>query len=230
MNYKEPQALTDVAKFMKAFTQPVLDVPTIPSADRCDLRVKLIQEELDELKVGIQSKDIVECADAFADLQYVLSGAIHEFGLGERFGNIFDNVHQSNMSKICISYEEADDTLKHYKNQGIEVYSEKLEGDTYVIKRKVDNKVLKSINYSPAKLTTLVKGENVTTEIVDPIIQKLIFKRDELTNGIIDLDNFIESGTPSVDQIQRILLPLQLKAMESYRDILVTRIKSLQGI
>lgn len=227
--YKEPQALTDVAKFMKAFTQPVLDVPTIPSTDRCELRVNLIQEELNELSDAIKAKDIVECADAFADLQYVLSGAIHEFGLGERFGNIFDNVHQSNMSKICISYEDAADTLKHYKNQGIEVYSEKLEGDTYVIKRKEDNKVLKSINYTPAKLTSIVKGEITTLEPVAPFMQRLLFERDELLNRRNLLLSYIEKGMPNADEIQKILLPIQLAAMTNYHQILFKRIKLLQG-
>ena len=227
--YKEPQALTDVAKFMKAFTQPVLDVPTIPSTDRCELRVNLIQEELNELSDAIKAKDIVECADAFADLQYVLSGAIHEFGLGERFGNIFDNVHQSNMSKICTSYEDAADTLKHYKNQGIEVYSEKLEGDTYVIKRKEDNKVLKSINYTPAKLTSIVKGEITTLEPVAPFMQRLLFERDELLNRRNLLLSYIEKGMPNADEIQKILLPIQLTAMTNYHQILSKRIKLLQG-
>ena len=227
--YKEPQALTDVAKFMKAFTQPVLDIPTIPSTDRCELRVNLIQEELNELSDAIKAKDIVECADAFADLQYVLSGAIHEFGLGERFGNIFDNVHQSNMSKICISYEDAADTLKHYKNQGIEVYSEKLEGDTYVIKRKEDNKVLKSINYTPAKLTSIVKGEITTLEPVAPFMQRLLFERDELLNRRNLLLSYIEKGMPNADEIQKILLPIQLAAMTNYHQILFKRIKLLQG-
>ena len=227
--YKEPQALTDVAKFMKAFTQPVLDVPTIPSTDRCELRVDLIQEELNELSDAIKAKDIVECADAFADLQYVLSGAIHEFGLGERFGNIFDNVHQSNMSKICTSYEDAADTLKHYKNQGIEVYSEKLEGDTYVIKRKEDNKVLKSINYTPAKLTSIVKGEITTLEPVAPFMQRLLFERDELLNRRNLLLSYIEKGMPNADEIQKILLPIQLTAMTNYHQILSKRIKLLQS-
>jgi predicted HAD superfamily Cof-like phosphohydrolase len=228
--YKEPQALTDVAKFMKAFTQPVLEVPTIPSEDRCELRVKLIQEELNELSDAIKAKDIVECADAFADLQYVLSGAIHEFGLGERFCNIFDNVHQSNMSKICTSYEEAADTLKHYKNQGIEVYSEKLEGDTYVIKRKEDNKVLKSINYTPAKLLTLVKGEYASAEPIAPFMQRLLFEADEVKGRIKGLEKFVSIGMPSVDELQKILLPIQLQAMKSYLAVLSTRIKIIQGI
>ncbi len=39
------------------------------------------QEELNELKEAIAQNDLVEVADALADLQYVLSGAVHEFGM-----------------------------------------------------------------------------------------------------------------------------------------------------
>lgn len=228
--FREPQALLGVSKFMKAFNQPVLDVPTIPSADRCELRVKLIQEELDELSTAIKEKDIVEIADAFGDLQYVLSGAVHEFGLGSRFANIFDNIHQSNMSKICNSYEEASETLKHYKSQGIDVYSEKLEGDTYLIKRKEDDKVLKNIYYTPATLTKIVNGSNPSSDVIPPFMQRLVYERDETEERIKGLESFVEKGLPSVDALQKILLPIQLQAMKTYRDVLNERIKGLQDV
>ena len=37
-NFKEPQALNDVADFHDLFDMPVLDEPAIPSMDRCKLR------------------------------------------------------------------------------------------------------------------------------------------------------------------------------------------------
>ena len=43
---KDPKALTDVATFHEVFKHPILDKPTIPSKERCTLRVELIQEEL----------------------------------------------------------------------------------------------------------------------------------------------------------------------------------------
>jgi predicted HAD superfamily Cof-like phosphohydrolase len=42
----------------------------------------------------------VEIADALCDLQYVLSGAILEFGFGGKFKSLFEEVHRSNMSKV----------------------------------------------------------------------------------------------------------------------------------
>ena len=227
--YKEPQALTDVSKFMKAFTQPVLDVPTIPSGERAALRVELIQEELNELVEAIANKDIVQCADAFADLQYVLSGAIHEFGLGRKFGVIFNNVHHSNMSKICRSYEEAAETLKHYKNQGTEVYSEKLEGDTYIIKRKSDHKVLKNLYYTPASLESIVKSEHDNADHLPPFVQRLIHEADSVGQDIKLLTIYIDKGMPNANPFNRIMLPLQLQAMKQYQDIVKIRIKDALG-
>ena len=45
----------------------------------------MLQEELNEMKAAIEQNDLVEIADALADIQYVLAGAVHEFGLGPRF-------------------------------------------------------------------------------------------------------------------------------------------------
>ena len=48
----------------------------------------------------------MKVADALADLQYVLAGAVLEFGMGDRFASIFNEVQRSNMSKACTTVEE----------------------------------------------------------------------------------------------------------------------------
>ncbi|QCX53962.1 nucleoside triphosphate pyrophosphohydrolase family protein [Elizabethkingia sp. JS20170427COW] len=148
-------SLNQVAEFHKTFKAPILDTPQIPSEDRASLRVSLLQEELNELKEAIANNDLVEVADALCDLQYVLSGAVLEFGMGEKFVTLFNEVQRSNMSKACIDEEEAQQTVKTYQDQGVEVYYEK-SGDKFNVYRKEDNKVLKSVNYSPANLKPLL--------------------------------------------------------------------------
>ncbi|RQP19389.1 MAG: hypothetical protein EAS52_02475, partial [Parapedobacter sp.] len=81
----DPKSLTSVAKFHQTFKHPILEKPTIPDEQRCRLRVALIAEELKELEEAIADKDIVEVADALCDIQYVLSGAVLEFGLADKF-------------------------------------------------------------------------------------------------------------------------------------------------
>lgn len=154
--YEEPQGLNDVAKFHETFDLPVLNEPIIPTPDRCMLRVNLLQEELDELKEAITNDDLVEIADALCDLQYVLSGAIHEFGLGPRFKSLFDEVQRSNMSKTCKSLEVAKRTQLHYKNEK-DTDSHIVErGGEYLVYRDGDRKVLKSVEYSPADIKGLM--------------------------------------------------------------------------
>ncbi len=153
---KQPDALNLVAEFHNTFKHPVLPTPTIPSEDRCKLRVALLAEELKELEVAILEKDIVAVADAFCDLQYVLSGAILEFGLGEKFKALFDEVQRSNMSKACNTQAEAQATIDHYaKKDGTECYYRE-EAGKWLVYRKSDNKTIKSINYSPAELDGII--------------------------------------------------------------------------
>ncbi len=151
MKYQEPEAINSVADFHRTFNLPILDNPQIPSEQRCMLRINLLEEELNELKEAITQGDLVEAADAFADLQYVLSGAILEFGLADKFKSIFDEVQRSNMSKTCKTKEEAEATQAHYLSKGHE--SEIVaSGDEFLVYRKSDGKVLKSVNYSEADL------------------------------------------------------------------------------
>jgi predicted HAD superfamily Cof-like phosphohydrolase len=153
----EPRPLNQVAEFHATFHHPIVEKPAIPSDERCQLRVSLLAEELKELEQAIKDKDMVEIADALCDLQYVLSGAILEFGLGEKFKALFDEVHRSNMSKACNTPEEAEKTLEYYKNRdNTEGYFKQSDGH-YLVFRNGDNKTLKSINYSPADLKKILQ-------------------------------------------------------------------------
>ncbi len=146
-----PQALEMVATFHQVFQHPVLPGPAVPAANRCRLRMALLEEELAELGEAIENQDIVGIADALCDLQYVLSGAVLEFGLGHRFKELFEEVQRSNMSKTCRSEEEARQTVAHYQAQGTDCYY-KASCGVFLVFRTQDNKTLKSVNYSPPRL------------------------------------------------------------------------------
>lgn len=154
---KKIDALNQVGEFHKTFNAPILDEPKIPSSDRCELRINLLQEELDELSKAIEDNDIIEIADALCDLQYVLSGAVLEFGLGDKFIELFNEVQRSNMSKACDTMQDAIATLSHYKKKdGTEGYYKEINGK-WIVYRNGDNKVLKSIKYSPANLNDVLQ-------------------------------------------------------------------------
>jgi len=171
----EPMALTSVAEFHETFEVPVVEGgPILPSADRCQLRVSLLQEELNELKAAIEANDLVEVADALADLQYVLSGAVLEFGLHRRFKAIFDEVQRSNLSKACATLEEGEATAAHYKaKQDVDAEIQEVSGK-FLVYRLPDKKVLKSVKYSPAQLKPLVEAAEVAA------VSTFLGKRAEL--------------------------------------------------
>lgn len=153
---KQPDTLNTVAKFHEMFQHPVLPTPTMPPAERAKLRMALLAEELRELGFAIADRNIVAVADALCDLQYVLSGAVLEFGLGEKFEELFNEVHRSNMSKACTTVQEAQATVDKYRRLGIPCFYTEVDG-RWMVYRNIDNKTIKSISYSPADLESIVK-------------------------------------------------------------------------
>lgn len=148
--------LEKVKEFHETFDMPVLSEPTIPDSERCDLRISLLEEEINELKQAILDKDITEVFDAFNDILYILGGSILEFGMQDKFKQGFDEVHRSNMSKACKTVEDALLTIDKYKKSDNfdSDYIEK--NNSFIVKRK-DGKLLKSINYSPADLKKIIE-------------------------------------------------------------------------
>ena len=88
----------DVKKFMKTFGQEIKTKAGFPSEKIIDLRCILIEEELNELKAAVKSRDIKEVADALTDILYVTYGAGHAFGIN--LDDCFKEVQSSNMSKL----------------------------------------------------------------------------------------------------------------------------------
>ena len=84
--------------FMKTFGQEVKEKSSFSSDKINKLRINLIKEELEELKIAIDSKNLIEVADALTDILYVTYGAGHAFGIN--LDRCFDEVQQSNMSKL----------------------------------------------------------------------------------------------------------------------------------
>ena len=87
-----------VKKFMETFGQEVKNSPSFPKDNVIKLRYALIEEELSELKLAIETKNIIEVADALTDILYVTYGAGHSFGID--LDKCFQEVQNSNMSKL----------------------------------------------------------------------------------------------------------------------------------
>ena len=87
-----------VGLFMKTFGQEVKNKPGLSSDKINNLRISLINEELEELKQAMKNKDLKETVDALTDILYVTYGAGHAFGVN--LDKCFDEVQKSNMSKL----------------------------------------------------------------------------------------------------------------------------------
>ncbi len=175
---------TDITQFRKTFDLPCEDVSSLDEkAD--NLHSSLIIEELTELA---EANSKIEQADAIVDSVYVLMGRLVHRGdkkvedniaisyLIDLFLNVakcreidflscWDEVHSSNMSKVCHNQKEYQDTRAFYAKQGIELV-DSIKNGFVVAKCAKDvqlggklirqGKVLKSVFYRPADLNNIV--------------------------------------------------------------------------
>ncbi len=153
---------TDVVDFNEQFGVPMLEKPSSSIYNNdpklVKLRMDLIREEVKELEDAVQDHDLVETVDALADILYVVYGMGASFGVN--MDEAFKLVHESNMSKLCVSEEEAKETVTWYEKEyadGRLPYDSasyrKSKNDKYwVVYNKSSGKVLKSINYHPVDL------------------------------------------------------------------------------
>ena len=152
-----------VEEFHTTFGNTIPDKPTMPTAEKVNFRIAFMQEELNELKEAFEKGDLVEYADALGDLQYVLDGAFIDAGLHTKKAEIMEEIHRSNMSKVCNSIDESIRTLDSLPECNIKTpigywagYHSKLVGKYWIVIRVSDNKVMKSINYSKPNLYPIV--------------------------------------------------------------------------
>ena len=87
-----------VKNFMEVFGQEVRNKPSFSTDKINNLRYDLIKEELEELKIAMKNRDLLEVADALTDILYVTYGAGHAFGID--LDKCFEEVQNSNMSKL----------------------------------------------------------------------------------------------------------------------------------
>ena len=113
----------DVKTFMKACDQNGNDF-----GKQSELYVDLIIEELRELMTAYANRDMVEIADACADLKWVIEGLEHTLNIPQQ--KVWNEVARSNLSKISPTGK--------------------------VIKRE-DGKVLKPEGWSPPDIKAIIK-------------------------------------------------------------------------
>lgn len=76
--------------------QPVADI----GKEKLQLRFKLMAEENQEYMEAATENDLVGIADALGDMLYILCGTILEHGLQHKIERVFEEIQNSNMSKL----------------------------------------------------------------------------------------------------------------------------------
>jgi len=175
----------DINEFRSTFDLPVAD-PSSLDEQADTLHTSLAIEELTELA---EADTKTEQADAIVDSVYVLMGRLVHLGHNKLNDNIaisylidlllnvavnrgidflpcWDEVHSSNMSKVCRNENEYNDTEAFYAKQGIKLMAVQ-KGDYVIAKCAEDfvseaktirqGKVLKSVYYRPANLEALTQ-------------------------------------------------------------------------
>ena len=92
--------LFSVAEFHKAFKQKDGRWPQLLELEEYELRHRLMKEENDEYLEACNKNSLVDIADALGDQLYILCGTILKHGMQHIINEVFDEIHQSNMSKL----------------------------------------------------------------------------------------------------------------------------------
>ncbi len=87
-----------VREFHQAFGQRIGRRPSLPEESERTLRKALLTEEFEEYKRGEENNDIVEIADALADIIYIVCGTAVSYGIP--LDALYAEVHRSNMAKL----------------------------------------------------------------------------------------------------------------------------------
>lgn len=134
--------------------------PIAPTRARLELRTHLITEEAREFEVAAGKGDYVAMADALVDILYVTFGSFGELGMPNIAAELFSEVHRSNMSKLCNTLQEAEETVKWYRDEVDKadrcIAKHRPIGEKFLVYRVSDNKTLKSKYYSKANLKTII--------------------------------------------------------------------------
>ena len=140
--------VNEVEIFNDTFGKPNNYEPIIPEKKEWMFVHDFIQEELAEYKEACERGDIIEVLDALCDITYVSTGngtMLH--GLKDKIWPAYQEVQGSNMSKSCITQEEAMETVTLRSQEQAEPCHFEQVKDRFVVYRTRDRKVMKSINY-----------------------------------------------------------------------------------
>ena len=120
-------------------------------------QMKIINEEVNEIKEAFEEKDVVKLLDGAVDSLFTVLGLTQKLEkMGVDVFGAMQRVAHDNLSKFPESYEEVLDTIEMYAEKGIKVKVEHdVKNGVYVIRDEAD-KVRKPKNFKPTDLSEFV--------------------------------------------------------------------------
>lgn len=116
-----------------------------------NLRIRLLKEEISELKEAALLNDKIEVLDALCDILYIFAGTVNVIGFTQdEFNTAFEEVHKTNMAKFLTTKEAAEQTVKAYVDSGTECHYIEKNGLFAVIRH--DGKLIKPIGWQKPML------------------------------------------------------------------------------
>jgi hypothetical protein len=150
--------VSEVEEFNAVMGKPNNYNPVIPAEKEWMFVYNFILEELEEYKHACETGNIVEVLDALCDITYVSlgnGGCLH--GLKNKIWPAYQEVQASNLSKACISEEEAQETVRVRSAEQKEPCHYEQVGKYYIVYRTRDKKVMKNVNYFKPDLSKFFK-------------------------------------------------------------------------
>jgi len=152
-----------VREFHDVYLHPKPEVPVLPSKEVMQLRLQMIQSEVDEFEDAINSNDFIGAIDALGDIEYLTHGGFEVFGVIEANRHeVMARIQASNMSKYCESVEEAEAFIDATTNEDGPIYYYEVRRPNQVILYhalgKKKGKVAKGPKYKAPDLSFLEKA------------------------------------------------------------------------
>lgn len=147
-----------IIRFNKIVGNPPVGIDGTKEAfwKQVELQASLVLEEAKEMYEAALNRDLVECADGWADVRYLneyMETLLSESGVNTQ--KVKDMVADNNDQKFTASFFKAESGRDYHNLLGVPAYVEQVEvedGVYYVIKRKSDGKVLKFPGHIPPNL------------------------------------------------------------------------------
>jgi hypothetical protein len=146
--------VSEVEEFNAVMGKPNNYNPVIPDEKEWMFVYNFILEDHEQYKHACETNNIVEVLDALCDITYVsLGNGAMLHGLKYKVWPAYQEVQASNLSKACISEEEAQETVRVRSAEQEEPCHYEQVGKYYIVYRTRDRKVMKNVNYFRPDLT-----------------------------------------------------------------------------